>query len=507
MTTKISLDPETTVDEKGIARIGFGLALGVMSAGLLILAFQPYSVWPLAFFAYVPMLFGAHRVLPICLSGLAPALGIGGWLGVFLTSLFGISKVTWIFLAIAFAVAVITALSTPKVRKFHERTGYRWFVLQGAVEAAGIELIRSFIPPINTHAFFAQTMYTQPWMVQPISIFSIYGLTIIILMVNFTLALGLIAAYDRQRQKDEYTKIEHRVRNRWFAISGIVFALWVGTGLIMLASQPENPPTVRVAAVQHGFVKAGHLDSDNQLERLQTLAAQSRLAAEQGAQLIVWPELGLGIDPQETYTEEFQLLGVETGAYILIGYGVVTPKDEWRNEAVFLTPEGEFLPVYGKNFPTTPGEPPIVTAGSYPVYETALGDIATIICEDVNHPVTTRTLARNGARLITVPALETGAPGLGWEQRPQVVLRAVENRVAAVKVDAAGIAMVVDPYGRILAHKDAPEPFALVADVPMGTRNTLYTRLGDWMGWISLVGVVVFNIVINRKKGDKNEQI
>ena len=69
-----------------------------------------------------------------------------------------------------------------------------------------------------------------------------------------------------------------------------------------------------------------------------------------------------------------------------------------------------------------------------------------------------RNLARNGAQLITVPTLETMAPGFHWEVGIQGVLRAVENRVATVKADVAYSAMIVDPYGRILARRDgAPE--------------------------------------------------
>jgi apolipoprotein N-acyltransferase len=501
MTAQNSHNSDTAAHEIGIKRIGLGLGLGVVSAVLLILAFQPYSIWPLAFFAYVPMLVSAHRILPRRLSGLAIAIGLGGWLAVFLVSLFGMSKFTWLFLVIAFSIAVISVSATPKVRRFHERTGYRWFVLQGAVDAAGVEMIRSFIPPINTHAFWAQTMFTQPWMLQPISIFGVYGLTVILLTVNFALALGLIMFYDRWAG-DPYRKIEQHVGIRWFVTAGIALILWIGLSLVTLAGAPDNPRTIRVAAVQHGFARAGHIDPGTQLERLQALVEQTQIAAKQGAQLVVWPELGLGFDPQVEHTSELQALAVETGAYILIGYGVVTPNDEWRNEAVMLSPDGKFLTVYGKNFPTTPGEPRTITAGAYPVYETELGNLATIICEDVNHPVTTRTLARNGAQLITVPTLETGAPGLGWEQRTQVVLRAVENRVAAVKVDVAGIAMVVDPYGNILENQTFSEgqPYALVADVPLGTGDTPYTWLGDWIGWITLVGVVVFNVVISRKK-------
>ena len=159
------------VSENRLAlRIIIGLALGILSAILLIFAFQPHSIWLLVFFAYVPMELGAHRVLPRRWSGLAPSIGLGGFLAVFLTALFGSHDVTWLFLLIAALVAIITAVSTPKLRDFHLRTGYRWFIIQGALDAAGIEFLRSFIRPIDTHAFFVQTVYTQPWLLQPIAI-------------------------------------------------------------------------------------------------------------------------------------------------------------------------------------------------------------------------------------------------------------------------------------------------------------------------------------------------
>ena len=76
----------------GMGRIGLGLALSALSAVLLILAFQPYSFWPLAFVAYVPMLVAGQRLLPRKWSGVANAIGIGGWLAVFLTMLFGFGE-------------------------------------------------------------------------------------------------------------------------------------------------------------------------------------------------------------------------------------------------------------------------------------------------------------------------------------------------------------------------------------------------------------------------------
>ena len=486
---------------KTSTRMFLGLILSLVSAALFILAFQPYSIWPFAFFALVPAQVASYRIFPPRWSGLGSGIASGTFLGVFLTSLFGMNQTAGIFLGIAGLIALISILSVPKLRAFHERTGFRLFVLQGAVEIVAVEMIRSFIPPIRTHAFWAQTMYTQPWMVQGISIFSMYGLSLVIALVNFAISMGLILAFENRLRFDSQPALDRRSAIRWTTFAASLFVLWAGFGFLTLAAAPKDAPTIRVAAIQHGFAKAGHMDPDTEPERLAVLSEQTRLAAEQGARFIVWPELSLGFDPQVEHTAELQALAKETNAYIVIGYGVDTPDGKWRNEAALLTPSGEFAFVYGKNFRSEPFEPPTITAGVYPILETDLGNLATIICNDVVFTASVRTLAQNGAQIVALPTFETGAPGLGWEQRTMVALRAVENHVSIIKAEAAGINMIVDPYGRIVAHKVVPAgtAYALIADVPLGTGNTPLVRLGDWMGWVTLAGFAIFSVVTGRK--------
>jgi len=91
------------------------------------------------------------------------------------------------------------------------------------------------------------------------------------------------------------------------------------------------------------------------------------------------------------------------------------------------------------------------------------------------------------------------------EQVAQSVLRAVENRLAVVKTDVAYAAAIIDPYRTIIALRDASPngaAFALVADVPLGTFTTLYSKLGDWLGWLSLGGLVFFIVLqeINKRQ-------
>lgn len=493
--------------EKPLYRFAAGILVSALSAVMLILAFHPYNLWFLAFFALVPMLVAQHLIFPVKWTGLAQVVGIGGWLLVFLTYMFGSSPTGRVIQMVILVIILIQLFTVPGIRRFHVRTRYRWFVLQGVLEWVGVEMIRSFIPPLNTHAFLAQTMYTRPFMIMPMSLFSIYGLGVVIVLVNFALTYGIFRILDGKWGLEATGFFNQRRAFRSAATAGAVLLLWTGTSLLIRARAPENPPTLRVAAVQHNYPRPGHQDTpESQQQRFRALAEQARLAAGEGAELIVMPELGLGFDPRVSHTEEFRNLAGETGAYLLIGYGLEDPAG-WRNEMVMLSPDGMFHEVYGKNHPTSPGEPRIISSGKYPVYNVDGAPVATLICNDVHYTDVTRRLALNGARLIAVPTLE--GPGIALEQVAQSVMRAAENRVAIVKADVAYASAIIDPYGRIVALRNgAPggAAFALVAEVPLGTTITPYSRIGDVIGWICLAGFLLFTVFQGRiaRSYDKN---
>ncbi|MBC7231697.1 MAG: hypothetical protein H5T68_00435 [Chloroflexi bacterium] len=170
-------------------RIGGGILLSVVSAILLTLSFPPYHVWPFIWVGFVPMLVAQFRVMPRRFSNLASAITVGGWLGGYLTPIFAGSGLymTWLPLLIA----AFSYLADSGVRAFHERTGYRWFVWYGALNWVGFEMIRGFIPIMGTWAFVANTLYGQPWLIQPVSIFSIFGLGLLIMFVNYGFGLAV----------------------------------------------------------------------------------------------------------------------------------------------------------------------------------------------------------------------------------------------------------------------------------------------------------------------------
>jgi len=237
--------------------------------------------------------------------------------------------------AMPLIIALIAGLVGARERAFRARTGYRWLVLHGPSVWVGIELIRGVIPVLGTWGFAAYALYGQPWLIQPVSIVGVYGLSLLILLVNYALALAALALFDRFRRLEGVPPVEASLTRKWLIGVAIMLLAWTGVSQIALHVLPHTL-SIRVAAIQPAF----RVRTDEGLRRLSDLTRQ---AAEQGAELIVWHEGALPFDPQVRHADTLQALAAETGAHLVIGYAVETEAG-YRNEAVILTRDGAFLP-------------------------------------------------------------------------------------------------------------------------------------------------------------------
>jgi apolipoprotein N-acyltransferase len=462
-------------------RVGAGLALAGVSGLLLTLAFPPYDLWPLAWIGFVPAVVAQHRIMPPRLSGLAYGVGFGAYFWGYYGPMF--AGTVWFMEWLPLIVLVVATVLSGGDRAFHERTGYRLFVLNGAVVWVGIEAIRGFLPMIGTGGFMAYTLYSQPWFIQPVGLFSIYGLSLLIMLVNYAVALGVLALLDRRGSLDPAGMPVAAVQaGRWLAGVAAGVVLWAGLSLALFG-QANSGEQVRVAALSPGWVGAQLAPPE--------LMAQTREAAAQGAQLVVWPEGAISYDPQTHNTAAYRTLAAETEAYLALGYGVRIPAG-LRNEATLLAPDGQFLGVYAKDHPVVWLGEQSITNGTYPVYQTRIGTVGTIICYDLNFTDTARKVAAGGAQINAVPSQDW--LGLAPKQYTSLVFRAVENRVALVKADFGLDSVIVAPTGEIVARAVSSEARAgiLAASVPLGRADAPLIRLGDWVGWLAIAGTILF---------------
>jgi len=479
-------------NKKAILNTLFGILLGALSGLAFMLAFPPYEIWPLIFIGWIPVLVAQNRIMPPKLSSLPTAIAIGIWLEGYMGPVFRPTGSYMIYLPLI--AAVISFVVDLGKRKFNQLTHYRWFVLEGAITWAGMEMIRLFIPIAGTWGFIAYPLYRQTWFIQPASIFGIIGQGVLIMVINQALALGIIFWMDRGRDLTGETTIAPKTVSRWAYATGIALILW--TALSLALFQPAEAPTVTVAAIQPEIspIITGNRGEEDLLAVIhQNMIDQTREAADQGAEFIVWPEGAMLFDPQVEDNLNLTGLAEELGIHLAVGYVVILENGTFRNEATVIDPSGEFLGVFGKDHPVLFGGETSPTRGTYPVYDTSLGVLGTIICYDLDYTDTARKLAAQGVQLIGVPSNDWGA--IADKHYTHVVFRAIENRVAMVKADGGYDSAIVDPYGQIKALAVHPKGggATLVADVLLGSgRGTLNTRLGDWVGWLGLAGIVFF---------------
>ena len=80
----------------------------------------------------------------------------------------------------------------------------------------------------------------------------------------------------------------------------------------------------------------------------------------------------------------------------------------------------------------------------------------------------------------------------GDTQEPMIHLvlskfRAIEHRRYLVRSTNSGISAVVDPLGRVVAQSGLLTRENLRTDLHMMDEDSIYTKLGDWPGWLSLI--------------------
>lgn len=476
------------------ARTLIAIGLSILSGWMLTIAFAPYNQWVLVFVAFIPLMVAQMRVMPKSLSSLASAVMIATWLFLYFGPTFFQGG---IMLALPVIGFVLNWVMEKGLRQFHDNTGYRWFIVYGVVNWVGFEILRTLIPGIATWGFVGYTLWNQPALIQPVSFVGIYGLSLLVMFINFGLSQAVLWAFDQKiRLDDDMVTIPTRPTVLWLVGIGGVTLLWVAVSLMLYRAQPTDAPLVRVAAIQAGITEVAFQNPEmDAAARLELLKGFTLQAAEQGAQLIVWSELALPFDPQQEFTDELRELAAETGAYLVLPYGVIEEKG-LRNESVTLAPNGEFLtPPYAKARPVLfAGEPYGLNVGVFPTHVTALGGLATIICYDLNYTDITRLMASQGAGIIAAPSNDW--PGIAEKQNIHLVFRAIETRTSIIKAESAYDSALVDPYGHIIEQTVSltPTSAVLVADVPLGEANTPYLMIGDVMGWISLAGMIFFAV-------------
>lgn len=233
--------------------------------------------------------------------------------------------------------------------------------------------------------------------------------------------------------------------------------------------------TFTAASIQFGS-RVGHKD-----ENIADLDALIREAAARGARLIVTPEMGTVstfwrdraevapfVEPVTGPTvAHYTDLARELDVVLLVGFAEVDPQTGiYYNSAVLMGPDG--LLAHHRKVHGYDAEALWAGEGNlgFPVVDTPLGRIGTMICMDANYPESSRLIALEGAEIIVVPANWTAevCPAPLW------ITRAYENQAWLLCASRSGAqrgfafsggSCLLEPDGTIQSFVDDGDGIAL----------------------------------------------
>jgi predicted amidohydrolase len=229
---------------------------------------------------------------------------------------------------------------------------------------------------------------------------------------------------------------------------------------------------------------------------LETVSAMTREAAQSGARFVLTPEYTLMMDGSGRTMREraldpdggqalaqLQALAAELSIWLLVGsLTLKTDSDRIANRSFLIAADGSVQASYDKIHmfdATLPDGNVIRESSAYcpgaraVTADTPWGRLGLTVCYDLRFPQLYRSLAKAGARYLTIPSSFQRATGKDHWQ-PLIQARAIENAcfVFAPAMcgehpgnrSTYGHSLVVDPWGKILAD-GGEAPGIVYADV------------------------------------------
>jgi apolipoprotein N-acyltransferase len=267
---------------------------------------------------------------------------------------------------------------------------------------------------------------------------------------------------------------------------GIVVMGFVLAGSIMGPSISNNSP--RVACIGFNSRDSRWSNELGDEQRFQRRFVEPLIGAEQGgARLAVFPEMTFefGQSERKEWISRFSQTVRQHRIAVIIGIYDCSFNE---NRIVFINSEGDLVGQYTK-IHLTPFEPFIKGFG--PLIQIDIDGIGVggMICHDDNYTDLSRQYGRKGVQLVAVPTMDWQT--VRYPHLQSSIHRAIESGYAVVRATMDGITAIIGPDGRVIAsvdHLRNPETI-LIADVPCGQGETLYSRFGNWI--IPFSGIII----------------
>jgi apolipoprotein N-acyltransferase len=313
------------------------------------------------------------------------------------------------------------------------------------------------------------------------------------------------------------------------AVAVLAVAVW-GTFRLRDSALTREGTPVRVAVIQGNILQDQKWDPAMAGPIMQRYVEMSREAIGRNAQFILWPESATPRPYEESVAsgDAIRRLARDAHVTLLVGsdqvqaFGPVDqpkPQLHYFNAAYLIQPSGAIAAIYRKIHLVPFGEyvpfkrilffvGPLVeavsdfTPGTEPVLLPVAGHQAsTAICYEVIFASLMRDFVEHGSELLTTITNDAwyGWSSAAYQHWQQASMRSIEEGRYLARAANTGISGFVDPYGRVLQKSEMFQSAVMTEDLRFLSSRTIYSRIGDVAGWLS-VAFTVAAVVASRRK-------
>jgi apolipoprotein N-acyltransferase len=516
---------------------GIKLAISALAGTLLFLSCADFDIWPLTWFAVVPLLAVAlHPTTkrPALYGFVCGLVANGGgfyWIVPFLQR-FGhlpIIAAVPIFLLLVSYQAITFTLFAWAVRRLDDRFGVGVTFIAPVVYVA-LEMVVPFVFPWYL-------AITQAWVRPVIQIADLTGP----LGVSFLIVLCNGAIFDawrpwRVRDRD-------RVPLRRIAVAVGILSLALGYGLVRI-NQVETArakaPKLKVGVVQANIGIHEKWRPQLAQQQLAIHQAQARSLESRGAELVVWPESSYPFYFGRDQTQDWPLNDVRRAKRnfnVPLLFGALTAGDASPypyNSALLLDRDGDVRGIFDKNILMVFGEyipyfeqmkfikrwiPETsnwARGTDVAVFDLKRGNdvvrIGPMICYEDIFPSFGRRLVKKEPNLLINITNDAwfGRTSEPYEHLALAVYRSVESRLDLVRAVNTGVSAYVDATGKVYDKSPSVDPdetpnvqpVALLDDVAVMQPFKVYATLGEWFGGLCLLAAVILGLLARARGGN-----
>lgn len=374
-----------------------------------------------------------------------------------------------------------------------------------------LEYIESLISPYGSWMSYAYTQYGNLPLLQIISVTGLWGITFVVMWFNSVVDW----AWDRK-----FTLKNIRRGSMLFLV---ILVCILSFGALRLAFFEPNSPAVKVATIsapepnqQIVAVIANPNVTNAEWKSFRSstkvvqgnLLAQTAKQADAGAKIIIWGECD-GIVAKKD-TQNFILQGEQLARrkhiYLGMSLWVMTrnlSKEKYKDEVVWIDPQGTLAGIYNKSKLVPPTEPYYYSPGNgrLLISNTPYGKIGIAICFDADFPSLIQQAGRNHVGLLLVPSGDWRAIDPIHSQ--MATFRAIENGFSLVRATTSGLSIATDNLGHTLSTVDyfnTSGGHVMVSQVYTKSITTIYARIVNLFAWLCIVGLLLLILTSFKKR-------